>query len=111
MTIAKERHTASGSRPRRKAVTVRIPPERLRRVMKARGLKTQSEVLNTLLEEEEERLRSHRALEELGLARLQNDILLAATARHTGALFLTRDGHFRTIREPVPFRLRWLSSP
>jgi predicted nucleic acid-binding protein len=49
--------------------------------------------------------------EEIGLARLQNDILLAATARHTGALFLTRDGHFRTIREHVPFRLRWLSSP
>jgi hypothetical protein len=41
--------------------------------MKARGLKTQSEVLNTLLEEEEERLRSHRALEETaGTARARN---------------------------------------
>ena len=30
--------------------------------MKARGLRKQSELLNVLLEEEEERLRSHRVL-------------------------------------------------
>jgi hypothetical protein len=72
MTIAKKRHTSS----RRKAVIVRVPPERLQRVMKARGLKTQSEVPNALLEEEEEeeeRLRSHRALEETaGTARARD---------------------------------------
>lgn len=46
--------------------------------------------------------------EEVGLARLQNDLLLALTARHTGALFVTADGHFDTIRNFVPFRLRKL---
>ncbi len=30
----------------------------------------------------------------VGLARLQNDVLLALTARHTGAVFVTRDRHF-----------------
>ena len=46
--------------------------------------------------------------EEIGLARLQNDALLAATARHTGALFLTRDEHFRAIRRHVTFDLRYV---
>ena len=46
--------------------------------------------------------------EEVGLARLQNDCLLALTARYTGALFLTADGHFETIRRCVPFHLRTL---
>ena len=69
MTIAKKRHTSS----RRKAGIVRVPPERLQRVMKARGPKTQSEVRNALLEEEEERLRSHRAVEETaGTARARD---------------------------------------
>ncbi|MGE0827562.1 MAG: hypothetical protein AB7G75_35165 [Candidatus Binatia bacterium] len=31
---------------------------------------------------------------EVGLAWLQNDCLLALTARYTGAVFLTADGHF-----------------
>ena len=46
--------------------------------------------------------------EEVGLARLQNDCLLALTARYTGAVFLTADGHFDTIRRYVPFQLRVL---
>jgi len=46
--------------------------------------------------------------EEVGLSRLQNDLLLALTARHTGALFVTTDGHFETIRRLLPFRLRKL---
>jgi predicted nucleic acid-binding protein len=46
--------------------------------------------------------------EEVGLSRLQNDILLALTARHTGALFVTSDGHFDTIRRLLPFRLQKL---
>ena len=46
--------------------------------------------------------------EEVGLSRLQNDLLLALTARHTGALFVTTDGHFDTIRHHLPFRLRKL---
>jgi predicted nucleic acid-binding protein len=46
--------------------------------------------------------------EEIGLSRLQNDLLLALTARHTGALFVTTDGHFETIRRLIRFRLRKL---
>jgi predicted nucleic acid-binding protein len=46
--------------------------------------------------------------EEIGLSRLQNDLLLALTARHTGALFVTTDGHFETIRRLIPFRLQKL---
>jgi hypothetical protein len=46
----------------RKALTVRIPEARLRKLMRARKVKTQSELINTLLAEEEERLRSHQAL-------------------------------------------------
>jgi len=46
--------------------------------------------------------------ETVGLARLQNDCLLALTARYTGALFLTADPHFATIRRHVPFPFRLL---
>ncbi len=48
----------------RKALTVRIPEARLRKLMRARKMKTQSDLINTLLAEEEERLRSHRVLHE-----------------------------------------------
>ena len=48
--------------------------------------------------------------EEIGLARLQNDILLALTSRYTGALFLTSDAHFDTIRRHVPSRIRTLEN-
>lgn len=48
--------------------------------------------------------------EAVGLARLQNDVLLALTARHTGALFLTRDTHFEALRSDVPFALKVLGS-
>lgn len=48
------------------------------------------------------------AHEEIGLARLQNDLLLALTARHTGALFVTADAHFEAIRRFIPFRMRLL---
>lgn len=43
--------------------------------------------------------------EDVGLARLQNDILLAITARYSGAAFVTRDAHFVTIAERIPFVL------
>lgn len=46
----------------RKAITVRIPETRLQRLMRARKAKSQSDLINTLLIEEEERLRSHRVL-------------------------------------------------
>jgi predicted nucleic acid-binding protein len=46
--------------------------------------------------------------EELGLAQLQNDCLLALTARYTGASFLTADAHFESIRRHVQFDLRML---
>jgi predicted nucleic acid-binding protein len=43
--------------------------------------------------------------EEIGLSRLQNDVLLALTARHTEALFVTTDGHFEAMRRRIAFRL------
>jgi predicted nucleic acid-binding protein len=46
--------------------------------------------------------------EEIGLSRLQNDLLLALTARHTGALFVTNDGHFEAMRRLIPFRVQKL---
>lgn len=48
----------------RKAVTVRIPETRLRRVMRARKFKSQSDLVNALLAEEEERIKSHQAISE-----------------------------------------------
>jgi hypothetical protein len=47
-----------------KAVTVRIPESRLRRLMRARKAKSQSDLINSLLAEEEERIKSHRVLRE-----------------------------------------------
>lgn len=41
--------------------------------------------------------------EEIGLARLQNDVLLALTARSTGTALVTLDKHFSTLRRHVPF--------
>ena len=46
--------------------------------------------------------------EALGLARLQNDLLLALTARHTGILFVTGDAHFTALRRYIPFTLKVL---
>lgn len=45
-----------------RAITVRISEARLRKLMRARKVATQSELINTLLAEEEERLRSHGVL-------------------------------------------------
>jgi predicted nucleic acid-binding protein len=47
--------------------------------------------------------------EGIGFARLQNDLLLALTARHTGALLVTGDAHFLTVRRYVPFALEVLA--
>ena len=47
--------------PSSKAITVRVPTSRLQRLMRARKT-SQSQLINTLLAEEEERLRSHAAL-------------------------------------------------
>lgn len=46
-----------------------------------------------------------RQHEAIGLGRLQNDALLALTARHTGAVFVTRDAHFADFRRRVPFAM------
>lgn len=43
--------------------------------------------------------------EAIGLARLQNDVLIALTARHTGAMLVALDGHFAALRRHVPFHL------
>ena len=48
----------------KRAVTVRVSEARLRKLMRARRVATQSELINTLLAEEEERLRSHAVLRE-----------------------------------------------
>lgn len=47
---------------RSKTLTVRIPKARLRKLMRARKAKTQSDLINMLLAEEEERLCSHQIL-------------------------------------------------
>jgi len=44
--------------------------------------------------------------EAIGLARLQNDCLIALTAWSTESLLFTADSHFATIRRHVPFQLR-----
>ena len=105
--------------------TVRLSPvvasELLRGVSK-RGLRTVERLLRGLVMIEPPSWRSvwletGRLLprifaghEAVGLARLQNDLLLALTARHTGTLFVTGDGHFTTLRRYVPFMLRVLPS-
>jgi predicted nucleic acid-binding protein len=43
--------------------------------------------------------------EAVGLPRLQNDLLIALTARHTGALLFSLDPHFLAIARHVPFTL------
>jgi predicted nucleic acid-binding protein len=45
--------------------------------------------------------RSHGSV---GLARLQNDVLLALTARYTGAVFVSNDAHFETLQRRIRFR-------
>lgn len=47
--------------------------------------------------------------EAIGLARLQNDVLIALTARHTGGLLVTLDSHFAALRLHVPFLLVMLT--
>jgi hypothetical protein len=53
------------SMARSKALIVRIPEARLRKLMRARKAKTQSDLINTLLAEEEERLHSHQILRDI----------------------------------------------
>jgi hypothetical protein len=48
---------------RKRAITVRVPEARLKQVMRARRIATQSELINTLLEEAAEKIASRRALE------------------------------------------------
>jgi hypothetical protein len=47
-----------------KAVTVRVLQPRLRHLMRVRNCRSQSELINALLAEEEERLKSHKVLRE-----------------------------------------------
>jgi predicted nucleic acid-binding protein len=42
---------------------------------------------------------------EVGLARLQNDVLLALTARHAGAVLVSRDQHFTKLQRHLRFRV------
>jgi len=41
--------------------------------------------------------------ESMGLARLQNDVMLALTARHTGAVLVSKDRHFVQLQRQVRF--------
>ena len=59
---------------RSKALTVRILEARLRKLMRARKAKTQSDLINTLLAEEEERLHSHQILRDTGGSLKPSDI-------------------------------------
>ena len=49
--------------PRKRAITVRVAEAQLKRVMRARKIATQSDLINTLLEEEVEKIAALRALE------------------------------------------------
>ncbi|MBK8101464.1 MAG: PIN domain-containing protein [Planctomycetes bacterium] len=44
--------------------------------------------------------------EAIGLAQLQNDVLIALTARHCGAVLVTRDQHFLRLQAELQFALR-----
>jgi hypothetical protein len=46
--------------------------------------------------------------EAIGLARLQNDCLIAFTARYTGSVLLTADRHFAMIRRYIRFSLQMI---
>lgn len=59
---------------RSKALTVRIPEARLRKLMRARKAKTQSDLINILLAEKEERLHSHRVLRDTAGALKSSEI-------------------------------------
>jgi hypothetical protein len=44
--------------------------------------------------------------EAIGLARLQNDLFLALTARYTGSLLVTGYGHFTALRRHMSFTVK-----
>jgi len=48
-----------------KAVSVRIPEAKLRRVMRKRGMKSRSALIKALVDEEDERIQSHRLHERI----------------------------------------------
>ncbi len=45
------------------------------------------------------------SFDELTLEKIQNDILIALTARENGALLITQDRHFHIIQKHIPFSL------
>jgi hypothetical protein len=53
-----------GGRRRSRAITVRVPGARLNKLIRARKFTTQSELINALLAEEEERLEAQAVLRE-----------------------------------------------
>ena len=59
---------------RTRAITVRVPGARLAKVMRARRATTQSELINALLCEEEERLEAERVLRETANTARASDI-------------------------------------
>lgn len=67
---------SSSHKPQRRtrAVSVRVPEATLRRVMRARKAETQSQLINALLAEEEERLEAERVLRETTGAAAATDL-------------------------------------
>jgi len=43
--------------------------------------------------------------DERPLEKIQNDLLIALTARESGAVLITQDKFFRTIQKHIPFQL------
>ena len=58
----------------RRALSVRVPEVRLRKLMRARKASSRSDLINPLLAEEEERLQSHRALRDTARTVKRSDI-------------------------------------
>lgn len=52
------------AKPKTRAVSIRVSEQRLRQIKRVRRIATTSELINTLLVEEEERLQSHAILKE-----------------------------------------------
>jgi predicted nucleic acid-binding protein len=46
--------------------------------------------------------------DEVGISRLQNDCLLALTARHNGAILIAADRHFEELAHALHFQLKLL---
>ena len=63
MTAAYDTLSAMSYKDKTRAITVRVPEARLKQIMRHRRIATQSELINTLLAEEAEKIAARSALE------------------------------------------------